>query len=135
MAYGLTWSIWSTELQRTTYGNVNDATLNMVVGLTNFTMNARSFVRGRLGDLFGYKRMMAISASLGLICLIVSAFVAQKHLALLFLFQGPLLGLSYGLALPLFLSIPSQWFSRKRGLATGLVASGESRLHTSRLAC
>ncbi|KAJ7201133.1 major facilitator superfamily domain-containing protein [Mycena pura] len=41
-----------------------------------------------------------------------------------FLFQGCLLGLSWGISMPLYMALPSQWFLRKRGLATGIAIAG-----------
>lgn len=38
--------------------------------------------------------------------------------------QGILVGIGQGMAMPLFMSLPSQWFYRKRGLASGLALSG-----------
>jgi len=43
---------------------------------------------------------------------------------MIFVFQGLLVGLSQGLVLPLFMALPSQWFKRRRGLASGIVMSG-----------
>lgn len=47
-----------------------------------------------------------------------------EHLALIFLFQGGLLGICQGISLPIIMSIPSQYFLKRRGLATGLSISG-----------
>lgn len=38
--------------------------------------------------------------------------------------QGILTGFGQGLSLPLFMSLPSQWFYRRRGLASGLAIGG-----------
>lgn len=53
-------------------------------------------------------------------------FIASwcSTLWLLLLFQGVLNGLGCGMAMPLFMSLPSQWFYRRRGLASGLALSG-----------
>ncbi|KAJ7839492.1 hypothetical protein B0H13DRAFT_1533866, partial [Mycena leptocephala] len=42
-------------------------------------------------------------------------------------FQGCLLGFSMGISMPLYMALPSQWFFRRRGLATG-IAVGSSGL-------
>ena len=67
--------------------------------------------------------MSLINTVLTYITLIISAFVFHS-LPGLFLVQGVMLGVVQGIGLPLWLSLPAQWFSRKRGLATGIVAAG-----------
>ncbi|KAJ1300024.1 hypothetical protein OPQ81_011144 [Rhizoctonia solani] len=44
----------------------------------------------------------------------------------IFLTQGVLQGLGCGLLLPMIFAIPSQWFKKRRGVATGLVIAGSS---------
>lgn len=72
----------------------------------------------------GYKRMIAIGSLGTFISLVISA-VASHSLPCLFLFNGFTLGVSHGLAMPCYLSFSAQHFARRRGLATGIVASGE----------
>jgi MFS family permease len=38
--------------------------------------------------------------------------------------QGIIVGAGQGLAIPLFMSLPSQWFDRHRGLASGIAIGG-----------
>lgn len=66
--------------------------------------------------------MIAISCSLAYLCLLASAFATKVYQ--LFLFQGCLLGLSQGIGMPLYFSLCSQWFLKRRGLATGIAVSG-----------
>ncbi|KAK4058890.1 hypothetical protein OIO90_000336 [Microbotryomycetes sp. JL221] len=123
MAYGLTWGVFLSELKEGPHKDVPLSILNLVVGLSNFLMAVTSFAAGRLGELYGYKRVLAINIILTYITMIVGAFV-YENLVGLFLAQGAVLGIVMGLGLPLYLSIPSQWFKKKRGLATGLCAGG-----------
>lgn len=69
------------------------------------------------------QRMIAIGSTLSVILLVCSA-VAVDSLPALFVLQGILLGIAHGISLPLFMTIPSQWFSRRRGFATGITVSG-----------
>ncbi|CAE6407329.1 unnamed protein product [Rhizoctonia solani] len=47
-----------------------------------------------------------------------------KHFWSIFIAQGVLQGLGCGLTLPMVFALPSQWFKRRRGLATGIVIAG-----------
>jgi hypothetical protein len=38
--------------------------------------------------------------------------------------QGIILGFGQGMAMPLFMSLPSQWFYKKRGFASGSALAG-----------
>lgn len=69
------------------------------------------------------QRMMAIGSLGAFISVLICAF-STRSLAMIFVFQGLLVGISQGLILPLFMSMPSQWFLRRRGLASGIVMSG-----------
>jgi MFS family permease len=71
---------------------------------------------------FHSQKMIALSGLLGYLCLLASAFVTQLYQ--IFLFQGCLLGISLGISMPLYMALPSQWFLRHRGLATGIATSG-----------
>lgn len=66
--------------------------------------------------------MLVVNIAATYLSLIISSFVPS--LALLFLFQGACLGLSFALGLPVFMAIPSQWFAKRRGFATGVAVSG-----------
>jgi MFS family permease len=66
--------------------------------------------------------MIALSCFLGYLCLLASAFATKLYQ--IFLFQGCLLGLSLGISMPLYMALPSQWFLRRRGLATGIAVAG-----------
>lgn len=67
--------------------------------------------------------MIFIGTILTFMSLVISA-LTYKSLACLFIFQGAGLGVSQAIALPLTMSLPSQWFLKRRGMATGLAVSG-----------
>lgn len=66
--------------------------------------------------------MLVVNIGATYVSLIISSFVPS--LALLFVFQGAGLGISFAIGLPIFMSFPSQWFTKRRGFATGLAVSG-----------
>lgn len=116
--YGLTWGVLVSHLSQTTYPSQSRATLNLIAGLSNFVMSGSALVAGRLGERFGYKRMLAISTACTFASLCLSA-AAYKSLPGIFVCQGVLVGASLGLGSPIYLAMPSQWFLRRRGLASG----------------
>ncbi|GAA5880297.1 hypothetical protein JCM8547_001692 [Rhodosporidiobolus lusitaniae] len=117
------WGVLVNNLQEKHFPDMSLSTLQFIVGLQNFGLNASPFVTGRLGELYGFKRMIAIGSIAAIICLVISACTVDS-LPCLFIFQGILLGIAHGISLPLFMTIPSQWFSKRRGLATGITVSG-----------
>lgn len=68
--------------------------------------------------------MIALSCFLGYLCLIASAFATKLYQVVLF--QGCLFGLSLGISMPLYMALPSQWFLRHRGLASGIAIAGSN---------
>ncbi|KAG8756956.1 hypothetical protein FRC12_010420 [Ceratobasidium sp. 428] len=58
-------------------------------------------------------------------CFIMSSSDSNE-LTQILAWQGILQGLANGLALPFIFAYPSQWFKRRRGLASGIVAGGSS---------
>lgn len=66
--------------------------------------------------------MIALSSIVTYLCLLASAF--STKILHIFLFQSVFMGLAQGLGYPLYISMPSQWFLKKRGFATGLALSG-----------
>ncbi|KAH7339993.1 major facilitator superfamily domain-containing protein [Rhizoctonia solani] len=108
--------------------NILVGTSDSVLGLLGSTQGAvgtlSSLFIGKLGDRYGYKRftILALVCSVGQ--LLGAAFGSK--LWHFFLAQGILQGLATGLCFPFVLAYPSQWFKRKRGLATGIVAAGSS---------
>ncbi|KAJ3794371.1 major facilitator superfamily domain-containing protein [Lentinula aff. detonsa] len=111
--WGLNWGVLQDYYHTTMFPNTSLSVLGTIIGLANFTMNGSSYVFGGLGDRFCF---------LAYLCLLASAFVTKVYQ--LFLFQGCLLGLSQGIGMPLYFSLCSQWFLKKRGLATGIAVSG-----------
>ncbi|KAJ3730198.1 major facilitator superfamily domain-containing protein [Lentinula raphanica] len=120
--WGLNWGVLQDYYHTTMFPTTSLSVLNTIVGLANFTMNGSSYLFGGLGDRYGYKKMIAISCFLAYLCLLASAFVTKVYQ--LFLFQGCLFGLSQGIGMPLYFSLCSQWFLKRRGLATGIAVSG-----------
>ncbi|KDE05180.1 hypothetical protein MVLG_04422 [Microbotryum lychnidis-dioicae p1A1 Lamole] len=123
LAFGMTWGVLVEDLSRNHYPNLSLATLNGVMGVAAFLMNAFAFISGRLGDKFGYRPIIAIGSILYIIALVASALSVDR-LPLLFLFLGVGVGISVGCTFPLVCALPSQWFLKRRGFASGIAVSG-----------
>ncbi|KAJ3402828.1 hypothetical protein CcCBS67573_g05425 [Chytriomyces confervae] len=78
---------------------------------------------GRLAQQYGFRRLILIGSLLLSLGIFAASFVPDS-LPLLICTQGALFGIGASLVYFPALSLPSQWFSKHRGLATGLAASG-----------
>ncbi|GAA5985645.1 hypothetical protein JCM5350_004122 [Sporobolomyces pararoseus] len=119
----MVWGVLLSNLRAEHFPNTSLAVLTLIAGTQNFGQNVMPFISGRLGEKYGFKKMIAIGSAISVLMLVLSAF-SVRSLPALFIIQGPLLGLAHGIALPLFMTLPSQWYSRRRGLATGITVSG-----------
>ncbi|GAA5996373.1 uncharacterized protein JCM10292_007566 [Rhodotorula paludigena] len=121
LGYGLVFGVLLADLQERL--GASASTLNYIQGLTNILMNITTFFAGRIGDRYGFKRCIATGCVLTIISLVGSG-LSYNSLPALFVVQGVLLGFSLGFGMSLYMALPSQWFLRRRGLATGLATSG-----------
>ncbi|KAI8610879.1 major facilitator superfamily domain-containing protein [Chytriomyces sp. MP71] len=77
---------------------------------------------GRLAEKFGYRPMIFIGTVIMSLGLILASYATKTwHLMVT---QGFLFGLGSSLAYFPAVSVPSQWFAKKRGIATGIAVSG-----------
>ncbi|KAJ3266161.1 hypothetical protein HDU77_002292 [Chytriomyces hyalinus] len=79
-------------------------------------------VSGRLAEKFGFRVMIVIGAFVLSIGLLLASFSTQVWQ--LILTQGVLVGTGMSLSYFPAVSLPSQWFEKRRGLATGIAVSG-----------
>ena len=68
------------------------------------------------------QRVLTVGAVLCWIGLFSAAFATQLWATIVC--QGVLVGIGQGIINPLFLSLPSQWFLKHRGLASGITLGG-----------
>ncbi|KAJ6465069.1 major facilitator superfamily domain-containing protein [Mycena vitilis] len=122
MGWGLVWGVFQDFYHTNRFSGTSISTLSLVGGVFSFSMNCASYLFGAIGERYGYKRMIALSCVLAYLCFLASAFATKLYQV--YLFQGCLLGFSLGIAMPLYMALPSQWFYRRRGLATGIAVAG-----------
>ncbi|KAI9365358.1 major facilitator superfamily domain-containing protein [Zopfochytrium polystomum] len=77
---------------------------------------------GRIAERFGFQRMVLIGALIATSGLLLASF--STKLWQLYLTQGVLYGVGASIAYFPAVTIPNQFFSTRRGLATGLASSG-----------
>ncbi|KIY68467.1 MFS general substrate transporter [Cylindrobasidium torrendii FP15055 ss-10] len=122
MSWNWTWGIVQDHYHTVMFPDTSLGILSLVGCTSNFLQHATSYATGGLGDRVGYMPVIATSSVLSFVAYLVSAFSTKLwHIVLT---QGVFLGLAQGLAMPLFMSLPSQWFLRHRGAATGLSLGG-----------
>ncbi|ORY26769.1 major facilitator superfamily domain-containing protein [Naematelia encephala] len=121
MGWGVSWGVFQSYYIQA-FPNESPSSLALIGGLTGLFMNTTSYVSGRTSDKFGFKRVLYLST----FCSWLSFFLASWSTKLwqIMLTQGVMTGISAGMGLPVFFSLPSQWFHRRRGLASGLAVGG-----------
>ncbi|KAK3828282.1 MAG: major facilitator superfamily domain-containing protein [Benniella sp.] len=93
------------------------------VGTLNVVgMDMSGPLTGQIADYLGYRYSTFIGAIVMGVSLIATSF--STRVWQLYIFQGILYGLGASLAFFPSLSLPSQWFKRRRGLATGIAVAG-----------
>ncbi|CEL58613.1 Monocarboxylate transporter 10 OS=Rattus norvegicus GN=Slc16a10 PE=1 SV=1 [Rhizoctonia solani AG-1 IB] len=124
IGWNLLWGVFQAYHSKFLLKGTPDATLSAVGSVQNALMTGLAFVTGKLGDRYGYRRFIAV----GCITVFLGQFCASwcHDLWSIFLTQGVMQGIGCGLLLPMVFAIPSQWFRRHRGVASGVVIAGAS---------
>ncbi|EIW73192.1 hypothetical protein TREMEDRAFT_42241 [Tremella mesenterica DSM 1558] len=123
MGWGMVWGVFQEYITANkTFDYPNQAVLSLCGTTTAFTGLLVSFIFGRMGDRLGFKKVLIASAFLAWASMFISAF--SKTLGMFLTFYGVFLGIAQGMTMPLFMSLPSQWFYKRRGLASGLAIGG-----------
>ncbi|QRV93263.1 major facilitator superfamily transporter [Ceratobasidium sp. AG-Ba] len=124
VGWNVLWGVFQEYHSRHFLPGTPTATLSAVGSLQNALMTALAVVSGKLGDRYGYRRFIAA----GCFVVFLGQFCASfcHSLWSIFLTQGIMQGVGCGLLLPMIFAIPSQWFRRHRGVATGIVIAGSS---------
>ncbi|KAG0373163.1 hypothetical protein BGX24_012053 [Mortierella sp. AD032] len=93
------------------------------VGTLNVVgMDLTGPITGQFADHFGYRISALVGALIMGASLVATSFSTKVWQ--LYIFQGILYGLGASLAFFPSLSLPSQWFKKRRGFATGIVVAG-----------
>ncbi|KAL1716935.1 major facilitator superfamily domain-containing protein [Schizophyllum commune] len=122
LGWGFTWGIFQSYYQVHVFPSTPVSVLGLAGGLMSFACIIATLFAGRLGDKYGYRRMIILSCFLTWAFMFGSAFCTT--LVQVFIVQCAATGAAIGLGTPMYMALPSQWFLKKRGLATGMVGGG-----------
>ncbi|QRV78190.1 major facilitator superfamily transporter [Ceratobasidium sp. AG-Ba] len=124
IGWNLMWGVFQDYHSKHFLSGTPTSTLSAIGATQNAILTTLAFVAGKLGDRYGYKPFIGagcIMIFLGQLC---ASFC--HNLWSIFITQGVMQGLGGGVILPLIFAIPSQWFRKHRGVATGIVIAGSS---------
>lgn len=122
LGWGFTWGIFQSYYQENVFPDTPVSVLSLAGGLMSFTCIIATLFAGRLGDKYGYRPLIIISCILTFIFMLASSF--STTLVQVFVLQAACTGAAIGLGTPMYMALPSQWFLKRRGLATGMVGGG-----------
>ncbi|KAI1299789.1 hypothetical protein EDD11_006422 [Mortierella claussenii] len=109
-------------LTNTFSGTASTFQLAWIGSLTVMALDLAGPFTGSLCDHFGHRQAALVGVLIMALSLVASAFATQVWQ--LYLTQGLLYGAGGSLTYFAGLSLPSQWFTRNRGLVTGIAISG-----------
>ncbi|KAF9435566.1 hypothetical protein BGZ76_005987 [Entomortierella beljakovae] len=104
------------------YSTSSSSQLSLIGTLNVVGMDLTGLITGQVADHFGY-RISAFVGGLVMTASLVATSFSTKVWQL-YIFQGILYGIGASLTFFPSLSLPSQWFKRRRGFATGIVVAG-----------
>ncbi|KAF9093836.1 hypothetical protein BGX27_001552 [Mortierella sp. AM989] len=104
------------------YNTASTFQLSWVGTLNVVGMDLSGPLTGQIADHYGYRLSAFAGALIMGASLIATSFSTQVWQ--LYIFQGIVYGLGASLAFFPSLSLPSQWFKRRRGFATGIAVAG-----------
>ncbi|KAK9719237.1 hypothetical protein K7432_004931 [Basidiobolus ranarum] len=117
-----TFGIYQQHYTAVVFPGVKESEVSLIGTLGSSIMFIFGIVAGRLADSYGFKKVQFTGNIVLCGGLIAASFASQVwHL---YLSQGVLYGLGGSLCFFPAVSIPSQWFAKRRGLATGIAVSG-----------
>ncbi|KAK8844679.1 hypothetical protein IAR55_006528 [Kwoniella newhampshirensis] len=122
MGWGMNFGVFQEYYAANVYPGANTSILSLGGTLCAFMMNATAFLSGRYGDRYGFKPALLIGAIIAWLGLFLAGWSTKMWQMILT--QGLITGIGQGITMPLFMSLPSQWFYKRRGLASGIAIGG-----------
>jgi MFS family permease len=123
--YGVTFcfGVFQEEyISKSTFGNVSTLAIAYIGSLSNAGLGLFAIPSGRLMDIFGHRTMCAVGAIILGFGLVLGSFSTEYYQILLT--QGVLFGAGCSISFFPAITILSQWFHKRKGVATGIAVSG-----------
>ncbi|KAI8871017.1 MFS general substrate transporter [Ramicandelaber brevisporus] len=114
--------VFEREYHQNVFPSETSAKISLIGTLQIAFQSIPSAFTGYAAEAYGYRRCIFIGGVLIGLGLILASFATQIWLSLLA--QGAIVGVGAAFVVVPAISIPAQYFTTKRGLATGLVYSG-----------
>ncbi|KAL1664653.1 major facilitator superfamily domain-containing protein [Schizophyllum commune] len=122
MGSGLVFGVFQDAYHTEVFPDVSVSTISLIGGVLSFCSLSTAYLAGALGDRYGYIRMIVLGCVLTFVSVLGASFSTKLYQ--IFLCQGVFQGISQGISMPMYMALPSQWFLRRRALATGVAVSG-----------
>ncbi|RKP04774.1 major facilitator superfamily domain-containing protein, partial [Thamnocephalis sphaerospora] len=123
LGYAFTWGIYQALYLTDVYkGQITTFQLTFVGGLTTAVLFVPGPFLGVLNQLLGFRLLMCAGAILQPLGLLLASWAHSPWQ--LYLTHGVLVGIGSGLIFFPSVFLPSQWFLKRRGLATGISVAG-----------
>ncbi|KAF8933678.1 hypothetical protein BGZ52_007041 [Haplosporangium bisporale] len=123
MGFGNVYGVYQNYyLNNTFQDRASSFQLAWIGSLTMMTLDVTGPFTGAICVHFGFRQSGFVGVLIMTMSLVAAAYATEVWQ--LYLTQGILYGLGAGLTYFASLSLPSQWFRRNRGLATGITISG-----------
>ncbi|BEI92022.1 uncharacterized protein CcaverHIS019_0408420 [Cutaneotrichosporon cavernicola] len=120
--WGMSYGVFQEYYAKNMFQTAPTSVLSLAGTTQGFMYSVCAFFSGALGDKLGFRPMLIASC---VVCWAGLFGASWSHsLWSTILCQGVITGMGQGLAVPLFLSLPSQWFYKYRGLASGITMGG-----------
>ncbi|KAF9993512.1 hypothetical protein BGZ80_009301 [Entomortierella chlamydospora] len=116
------YGVYQDRYEHHEYSTASTFQLSWVGTLNVVGMDLSGPLTGQFADHFGYRISAFTGALIMGASLLATSFSTQVWQ--LYIFQGIVYGLGASLAFFPSLSLPSQWFKRRRGFATGIAVAG-----------
>ncbi|KAJ3123471.1 hypothetical protein HK100_011594 [Physocladia obscura] len=113
--------IYATEYYSAGLGSLT--VISFIGSISAACLVAFGILSGRLAETFGFRPMIFIGVCISSLGLIIASFCTNSAWKLM-LTQGFLFGIGSSMSYFPAVSVPSQWFNKKRSIATGVAVSG-----------
>ncbi|KAI8873570.1 MFS general substrate transporter [Ramicandelaber brevisporus] len=123
-SYGFlnSFGVYAEYYKSSQYKSTPSAVVGLIGTLQVATLNLSAPLSGWLTEHLGFNVVIALGGLIMAIGMVITSFAT--HIWMQLVFQGILTGLGASMVVTLAITVPAQWFTNKRGLATGIAFAG-----------